>query len=166
MAIERDRVELLSGVRGGETLGSPVAMLIPNRDWPNWERAMSPLAPVDAVPLTRPRPGHADLPGVLKYGRSDVRDILERASARETAARVAVGSVAKALAGAFGVGVLGHVLGIGSVRAARSGRGIAALRRASEASPVRCADRGASRRMVAAIRRAAARRARVATTHQ
>jgi len=154
MAIERDRVEFLSGVRGGETLGSPLAMLIPNRDWPNWERVMSPSALQGAVPLTCPRPGHADLPGVLKYGRSDIRDILERASARETAARMAVGSVAKVLLSCFGTEVLGHVLAIGPVRARPANPGLAALRKASESSPVRCADRAASKRMVAVIRAA------------
>ena len=154
MAIEQDRVEFLSGVRGGSTLGSPLAMLIPNRDWPNWERVMSPSVVRGVAPLTRPRPGHADLPGVLKYGGSDVRDILERASARETAARVAVGSVAKALLSCFGTRVLGHVLAIGPIRARPSGRDIGALRKATESSPVRCADRKASGRMVEAVRRA------------
>lgn len=115
--IESDRVEILSGVRHGETLGTPIAMVIRNRDFANWETTMSP-APQDAPPdrvLTCPRPGHADLAGVLKYGRRDARDILERASARETAARVAAGAVARKLLGAAGVRVASCVTAIGEV---------------------------------------------------
>ena len=105
MAIEQDRAEILSGVRRGETLGSPIALLIRNRDWANWQHTMSVEAEPAGVaaggarraPVTRPRPGHADLAGGLKYGRTDLRDVLERASARETAARVAAGAVARAL---------------------------------------------------------------------
>ena len=119
MKIERDRIEWLSGVRAGETLGSPVAMLIPNRDWANWEDVMAHEA---AEPgelrrrrVTRPRPGHADLAGVLKYDRLDARDILERASARETAARVAAGALAKRLLDEFGVEIGSHVVSLGGV---------------------------------------------------
>ena len=110
MAIESDRAEILSGVRAGETIGGPIAMMIENRDWANWQHTMRdrrPSAPPDAggarrAPVTRPRPGHADLAGVAKYGRADVRDILERASARETAARVAAGARRAAAARARG----------------------------------------------------------------
>jgi chorismate synthase len=122
MKIERDHVEWLAGVRAGETLGSPVAMLIPNRDWSNWEDVMAHEA---AEPgelrrrrVTRPRPGHADLVGVLKYDRVDARDILERASARETTARVAAGALARRLLDEFGVEVGSHVVSLGGVAAA------------------------------------------------
>ena len=120
MAIEKDRAEILSGVRRGQTLGGPIAMLIRNRDWANWQHTMSVEPdPSDALggarrgPVTRPRPGHADLSGGLKYEREDLRDILERASARETAARVAAGAVARALLKTIGVDVASHVIEIG-----------------------------------------------------
>ena len=119
MAIERDRAEILSGVRHGETLGSPIALLIPNRDWTNWLHTMSVGAPGDDVPgarraaVTRPRPGHADLSGGLKFDRDDMRDILERASARETAARVAAGAVARSLLTHLGIRITSHVTAIG-----------------------------------------------------
>ncbi len=179
MAIERDRVEILAGVRHGQTLGSPVALLIENRDWANWQATMavqgpSPADPAAARLLTRPRPGHADLAGGLKYGHKDLRNVLERASARETAARVAAGSVARRLLEELGIEIASRVVSIGQVKsgvepphAAEAGgdppdpeavaeayRGLA---RAAEASPVRCADPDASRLMVAAID--AARRA-------
>src|SRR5215467_3199933 len=116
MAIEQDRAEVLSGIRRGETLGSPIALEIRNRDWTNWQHTMS----VDAspsedlpgarrAPVTRPRPGHADLSSGLKYDREDLRDILERASARETAARVAAGAVARAILARFNITVVSHV---------------------------------------------------------
>ena len=121
MTIEQDRIEWLSGLRGGETLGSPVAMRIPNRDWANWQDVMAP----EGEPgehrrrrVTRPRPGHADLVGVLKYDRDDARDILERASARETAARVAAGALARRLLEEFGVQIGSHVVSLGGIRAA------------------------------------------------
>ena len=120
MAIEQDRAEILSGVRRGETLGSPIALLIRNRDWVNWQHSMSVEATPDEslpgarrAPVTRPRPGHADLSGGLKYGRTDLRDILERASARETAARVAAGAVARALLAHVGIRIASHVFEIG-----------------------------------------------------
>jgi chorismate synthase len=124
MKIERDRIEWLAGVRAGETLGSPVAMLIPNLDWSNWEDVMAP-GPVEAVGelrrrrVTRPRPGHADLAGVLKYDRLDARDILERASARETTARVAAGALAKRLLDEFGVEIGSHVVSLGGIQVPR-----------------------------------------------
>lgn len=121
MAIEQDRAEILSGVRRGQTLGSPIALVIRNKDWQNWQHTMSVEPnPPDAAPgarrapVTRPRPGHADLAGGLKYGRDDLRDVLERASARETAARVAAGVIAKAILGQFGVEVASHVTAIGA----------------------------------------------------
>ena len=120
MAIERDRAEILSGVRHGRTIGSPIALLIRNRDWTNWQHTMSVTVPGEDLPgarraaVTRPRPGHADLSGGLKYERDDLRDILERASARETAARVAAGAIARALLGHLGVSIASHVTRIGS----------------------------------------------------
>src|ERR671922_1789829 len=118
MKIERDSVEVRSGVRHGRTLGGPVAVLVANRDYENWEERMSPW-PVDSnvEEVHTPRPGHADLAGLLKFGHSDVRNVLERASARETAARVAAGALAKELLRAFGVSVHSHVVQIGSARA-------------------------------------------------
>lgn len=120
MAIEQDRAEILSGVRRGETLGAPIALVIRNRDWTNWQHTMSLDAePDESLPgarraaVTRPRPGHADLAGGLKYGREDLRDVLERASARETAARVAAGAIARKLLGRFGIDLTSHVIEIG-----------------------------------------------------
>src|SRR4029078_1769951 len=124
MAIESARADILSGVRAGQTLGGPVAMMIENRDWPNWQYTMRQTvdAPPDAggakrAPVTRPRPGHADLAGGAKYERDDLRDILERASARETAARVAAGALARQLLEHAGVRLASHVFRIGSVGA-------------------------------------------------
>ncbi|UCD25807.1 MAG: chorismate synthase [Gemmatimonadota bacterium] len=163
MKIESDRVEFLSGVRAGETLGSPVCMMVRNRDWENWQEVMA-VAP-DADPdkprrrrVLRPRPGHADLVGVLKYGRHDARDILERASARETAARVACGAVCRKLLDSFGVEIGSHVVRIGSV-AAKSGEPLPArLNQHADSSPVRCLDLAASQAMVEEIDRAIADR--------
>src|ERR1700692_2748844 len=123
MKIETDRVRIVSGVRHSKTIGSPIAVIIENKDWKNWTEAL-PVEDIDGAedkkkPLTRPRPGHADLAGALKYDFHDARYILERASARETAARVAVGALAKAFLGEFGIGVLSHVIGVGEARLAR-----------------------------------------------
>src|SRR5262249_16648892 len=120
MKIESDKVDLLSGGRDGKTLGSPITLAIANRDHANWGDRMSP-APLPATPepLTRPRAGHAALAGGLKFGRHDLRDVLERASARETAARVAVGAVAKRLLEEIEIEVFAHVVAIGGVRAGR-----------------------------------------------
>ena len=144
MKIERDHVEWLAGVRAGETLGSPVAMLIPNRDWGNWEDVMAHEA---AEPgelrrrrVTRPRPGHADLVGVLKYDRVDARDILERASARETTARVAAGALARRLLDEFGVEIGSHVVSLGGVTAAPPATLPTPLNEASDRSEVRVLD--------------------------
>jgi len=154
MKIERDAVEVRAGVRHGRTLGSPVALLVANRDYENWEQRMSPW-PVEAEVEEShlPRPGHADLAGSLKYGHRDVRNVLERASARETAARVAAGAVAKEFLAAFGVSVHSHVLRIASVAAADPGElGPADFERVDE-SPVRCLDPEAEQAMVAEIDR-------------
>jgi chorismate synthase len=124
MKIEHDRAELVAGVRHSQTIGSPIAILIRNNDWKNWTEAL-PVEDIEGADdkrksVTRPRPGHADLAGCIKYNFQDARYILERASARETAARVAVGALAKALLGEFGIGVLSHVIGVGNVRLARN----------------------------------------------
>ncbi len=156
MKIESDRAELLSGVRLGETLGSPISMVIWNRDWENWTVAMSHAPPEEDVnpkalrPHYLPRPGHADLVGVLKYDRRDVRDILERASARETAARVACGAVAKRVLGEFGIEVGSHVVSIGPVEAEEQ-EIPEAVNSIADASPVRCLDAAAADRMMAEI---------------
>ncbi len=147
--IEQDWAEIRSGVRHGLTLGSPICLLIQNRDWKNWRDVMAveePAAPVDKV--TRLRPGHADLPGVMKYGYDDVRPILERASARETAARVAVGAVCRRFLEEFGVSIHSHTVAIDGVEVNIEGE---PDWEAVEQSPVRCADAEAGRRMVAAI---------------
>ncbi len=146
--IETDSAVITAGVRGGLTLGSPIALTIVNRDWDNWSGPMQVEAEgFTKKAVTRVRPGHADLAGLLKYDLDDARDVLERASARETAARVAVGAVAKTLLRLAGVTVSSHVVRIGDVVAPEGGVDDAAV----EASPVRCADAAASERMVAAI---------------
>ena len=153
MAIEKDEAAIRSGVRWGETLGSPVTLLVENRDWKNWQRKMS-ADPADrdpALAVTRPRPGHADLAGVLKYNHDDVRNVLERASARETTARVAVGALAKQLLAPFGVRVMAWVAEIGGIAADHSRLDAQAIFERAEASPVRMADPAAERRVIAAI---------------
>ena len=152
MKIERDEAEILSGVRHGRTLGSPVALLIRNRDWENWQQRMS-VTPVDppSQPVTVPRPGHADLAGYLKYGHSDIRNVIERASARETAARVAAGAVAKALLRELGIIVVSHVVQIGPILAKKWSSDAKELARLSEASLVRCADPQAEAQMIGVI---------------
>lgn len=153
MKIETDRVEFVGGVRGGETLGSPIAMSIANRDHANWADRMSaaPL-PAAAQPLTRPRPGHADLAGGLKYARHDLRDVLERASARETASRTAVGAVCRKLLAAFAIDVFAHVVSIGPVEAAAHRElPLEQLRSLARASDLACADGAAEARMKEAI---------------
>jgi chorismate synthase len=154
MKIERDAVEVRSGVRHGRTIGSPVAVLVANRDYANWEERMSPW-PVEAEVEEShlPRPGHADLVGMLKFGHRDARNVLERASARETAARVAAGALAKELLRCLGVSVHSHVLRIGSVAAIeRDDLAPADFERLDD-SPVRCLDPAASERMVDEIDR-------------
>ncbi len=152
MKIENDTAEPTGGVRHGRTLGGPVALWVANRDYANWEERMNPW-PVDAPPeeVHLPRPGHADLAGVQKYGFTDVRNVLERASARETAARVAGGAVCKAFLRALGVEVVSHVLAIGTVTAALPDALELADFAAVDDSPVRCLDAESSRAMVAHI---------------
>lgn len=156
MAIEQDRVRILSGVRGGLTLGSPVCLQIENRDWENWSTTMAPGPEADTGDrvVTRPRPGHADLAGVLKYGHKDVRNVLERASARETAARVAAGSLARRLLEELGVEILGLVVRIGPVQARIPEVPLDALRARIAESRVMCPDPYAGLSMVEEIDRA------------
>jgi chorismate synthase len=154
MKIESDAVEVRSGVRHGRTLGSPIAVLVANRDYPNWDERMNPW-PVDAEVEEShlPRPGHADLAGALKYGHRDVRNVLERASARETAARVAAGAIAKEFLAAVGVSVHSHVIRIASVTAPeRDDLGPADFEDVDD-SPVRCLDDAAGRAMVEEVDR-------------
>ncbi len=169
--IEHDRAEIAAGVRHGRTLGSPVLLLIRNRDWENWTRVMQvePLSETDveellalvaagnkrALPVTRVRPGHADLAGALKYGFSDVRNVLERASARETAARVAAGAVARALLRPLGIDVWSYTAEVGGVAIDRAN--CRRSREETEASPLRCPDPEAEERMIARIDEARSR---------
>jgi chorismate synthase len=155
MRFERDDVEFLSGVRHGRTLGSPVSILIRNTEWPKWVEEMSPAPGATAKPLRQPRPGHADLAGMQKYGFEDARDVLERASARETAARVAAGTLAKALLGHLGISVLSHVIQIGSARASTEQRPTPADLEAVDASEVRCFDPASEQAMITEIKEAA-----------
>ncbi len=162
MAIESDRAEILSGVRRGETIGGPISMLIENRDWPNWQQTMhvGAAAPADATgakraPVTRPRPGHADLAGIAKYGRSDVRDVLERASARETAARVAAGAIARQLLTVAGVRISSHVFTLGGI--SLPDHVVVTFDQAAalpDDSPLRCVDPDVSQQMIEEIDRA------------
>ncbi len=154
MAIERDEVRVVAGIRFGRTMGSPVTFIIENRDFKNWEKRMSvdPGDRGEAKPVTRPRPGHADLAGVLKYNLDDIRDVLERASARETTARVAIGSFAKQFIDPFGISVLGYVVSIGGTEArVPPEMSIEDLRRVTEDSQVRVADPAAEHGIIAAI---------------
>lgn len=166
MQIEKDSVEFVSGVRAGETIGSPIAMWIENRDWKNWQETMDPapragdIAPSGSegsapVPrkraVTRVRPGHADLTGMLKYDRSDARDILERASARETTARVAVGAVCRRLLSEFGVAIGSHVTSLGEIVATRPDPMPADINAAADASQLRTLDPEAEHRMIERI---------------
>jgi chorismate synthase len=182
MQIERDTVEFLSGVRAGDTLGSPIAMQVRNRDWANWQAIMDPaprLGDARAAPasgdvaasgapgasdprssgepvararaVTRPRPGHADLSGVLKYDREDARDILERASARETTARVAAGAVCRRLLEEFGIVIGSHLVHLGGIDVRRPDPFPADINAAADASPLRTLDADAAERMIARI---------------
>ena len=155
MKIESDHAEILSGVRAGATLGSPIAMLIQNRDWKNWQEIMDP-APREGDParkraVTRPRPGHADLAGMLKYDRDDARDILERASARETTARVAAGAVCRRFLREFGITLGSHVTHLGGVDAKPPASMPGDLNLAADASPLRTLDPEAERAMIERI---------------
>src|SRR5438105_8954194 len=155
MKIESDRVEFLSGVRAGETIGSPIAMLIQNRDWKNWQEIMDP-APREGDPerkraVTRPRPGHVDLSGMLKYDRSDARDVLERASARETTARVVAGAICRRFLREFDITLGSHVVHLGGVDAKRPPKMPADINAAADESQLRTLDPDAEREMVARI---------------
>lgn len=153
MKIEKDTVELLSGVRWGETLGSPLTLVVKNRDWENWLEKMSPLAEHrdDSGAVTRPRPGHADLTGAMKYNHGDVRNVLERSSARETAVRVAVGGVARALLAEFGIRVGGYVTEVGGVIAVAPQESLDLLWQRASASEMYCCDPRAEVEMKLAI---------------
>ncbi|HHT64371.1 MAG: chorismate synthase [Bacillota bacterium] len=155
MSIEKDQVEILSGVRNGLTLGSPITLQIRNRDWVNWQKVMDPAPGADMATkkITRPRPGHADLPGSIKYHQGDMRNILERSSARETAARVAAGAVAKALLREAGIKVFGHVTAIGKIKVKESfpETEYEHLISQVEKSPVRCWDEKISHQMMLGI---------------
>ena len=153
MLIEKDVAQVRSGIRWGETIGAPVALGIENRDWKNWTKKMSALPEDrdDKIAVTKPRPGHADLNGALKYDRRDVRDILERASARETVARTAVGSFAKQLLVPFGIRVMGYIRSIGNVAANLQDLTFDEIYARSEESAVRTADHAAEEKMIALI---------------
>src|ERR1700761_2352114 len=156
MQIEKDTIEFLSGVRAGQTLGSPIAMLIHNRDWKNWQEIMDP-APRESDPdprkraVTRVRPGHADLTGILKYDRDDARDILERASARETTARVAAAAICRKFLTEFDVRIGSHLVHLGGIDATRPDILPDDLNAASDQSQLRTLDADAEQRMIAYI---------------
>jgi chorismate synthase len=155
MKIESDKIEFLSGVRGGQTLGSPIAMIIHNRDWKNWQEIMDP-APREGDPdrkrtVTRPRPGHVDLSGMLKYDRDDARDVLERASARETTARVAAGAICKRFLREFDIAIGSHIVHLGGVDAKRPDKMPRDLNAASDQSQLRTLDSTAESEMIARI---------------
>ena len=158
MKLELDKLEILAGIRHGRTLGSPVAIVVRNTEWPKWEQEMSPEPGESRRPLTAPRPGHADLAGMLKYGTHDARDILERASARETAARTVAGVLAKRLLAEIGVTVISHVVSIGSVSVPDGPLPGPDDLAAIDASPVRVFDAEAEAQMVAEIEAAKADR--------
>ena len=163
MKIEADTVKIISGVRWGKTIGSPIALLIENKDWLNWDKAMSPLEEDknSLPPVTRPRPGHADLSGALKYGHRDIRDVLERSSARETAARVAAGAIAKEFLSEFNIKVMSYVVEIGGIKvpssrfpAPSSEKKLLETFKKAEVSPVRCADKNTEEKMIDKIDKA------------
>ena len=158
MAIEKDSVEVLSGLRFNETIGSPLTLQIKNRDWENWQEMMAPEGgpPARLEKLTLPRPGHADLAAGLKYNFNDLRLALERSSARETAIKVAVGTVGRILLEHFDIKFYSHVIRIGQVTAAVKPLDLSLIYQKVEESPVRCADETATEKMVAAIEQAGA----------
>jgi chorismate synthase len=158
MQIEKDQVQVLSGVRHGKTTGAPITLVVENKDWTHWQKIMGPEPISDEEEqnmkrqITKPRPGHADLNGAIKYNHRDMRNVLERSSARETTVRVAAGAVAKKLLSEFGIKVAGHVIEIGGVKAERhSYQNIEELQQTTEASPVRCLDEAAAQKMIEAI---------------
>jgi chorismate synthase len=153
MKIERDEARVTSGIRWGETLGSPITLTVENRDWKNWQKKMSadPADRDDSIIVTRPRPGHADLVGVQKYNHADIRNVLERASARETTARVAAGGLVRQVLERFGIRVMGYVAEIGGIVARHDGLEPGAIFAAAEASQVRMADADAEQRIIALV---------------
>ncbi len=158
MQIEKDTVEILSGVRHGQTLGSPICLVVENNDWKHWTTIMGadPLTEIEEDQMkrkiTRPRPGHADLNGAIKYGHRDMRNVLERSSARETTVRVAAGAVAKKLLSLVGIQIVSHVVEIGGVKASPDqALSFEELKERTENSPVRCADPSAEAKMMKAI---------------
>jgi chorismate synthase len=157
MAIEQDAAEFVAGVRLGESIGAPIALVIWNRDWENWQVPMAYEAPAadasdrDLRRVHLPRPGHADLVGVLKYDRDDARDILERASARETTARVAAGAVARRILAEFGIRIGSHIVALGDVEAQRPDPMPEDINAVADASPLRTLDAEAEARMIAAV---------------
>jgi chorismate synthase len=158
MKIETDTVKIMSGMRHARSLGSPIALYVENRDWENWQSVMSPVSvDLDGKTLLKPRPGHADLAGLMKYGVSDFRDILERASARETAARVAAGAVCKELLKEFGINILSYTLQIGNVSANMGIVPHDKIWHNTEMSYVRCPDAAASKKMIQLIKKAGAK---------
>jgi len=165
MKIESDTARILSGIRRGKTLGSPITLLIENKDWPNWQDIMNP--EIQNLPagrqgpkskifeaVTRPRPGHADLAGAIKYNTHDIRNVLERSSARETAARVAVGAVAKQLLSEFNIKIISYVTEIGGVRCQITDKEMLSLFNRAEKSPVRCPDKKSEKKMIGLIDKA------------
>ncbi|HEY5252028.1 MAG TPA: chorismate synthase [Acidimicrobiales bacterium] len=155
MRFEADEVTLIGGIRHGRTIGSPVAIEIANTEWPKWEVEMSPAPGLPGKVLTQPRPGHADLSGMLKYGLADARDVLERASARETAARVAAGTVAKFLLAQIGVDILSHIVQLGQAKNDQAVLPVMSDLPRIDESPVRCNDPDAELRMVSEVKAAA-----------
>lgn len=165
MRLEKDRATILSGVRYGQSLGSPIACLIENRDWPNWEKVMDTRPVLEAAldkreyqlayQTTAPRPGHADLAGAIKYDTHNLRNVLERASARETAARVACGAIARQLLEPFDIQIVSHVVAIGAARIGRKRFDVEQIKARADQSPVRCVDDSAAVRMIAEIKSAA-----------
>ncbi|WP_242237117.1 chorismate synthase [Bacillus cereus group sp. BfR-BA-01316] len=158
MQIEKDQVQIVSGVRHGKTMGSPIALVVENRDFTHWTKVMGaePLTEQEEKEMkrqvTKPRPGHADLNGAIKYGHRDMRNVLERSSARETTVRVAAGAVAKKILAELGIQVAGHVVEIGGVQVENiKYNSIAELQSTTEASPVRCLDEKAGKKMMQAI---------------
>lgn len=166
MRIEKDKVKIIAGLRNGKTLGSPIICLIENRDWPNWKKINNPVKPIGrrlsererklAYNVTAPRPGHADLAGAIKYHTYDLRNVLERASARETAARVACGTIARQLLQKFQIRIAAHVIAIGRVRLRKKNISFEAIESYAEKSPVRCIEKNISHKMVDEIKTAIA----------
>ena len=163
MKIESDHAEIMSGVRWGKTIGSPISILVENKDWSNWFSGMSPLSEHEnsIEPVTKPRPGHADLSGAVKYGHHDIRNILERSSARETAMRVALGAIAKKFLSEFDIKIGSYVIRVGKIQDARykmqdtrSEKELLKTFEKAEKSPVRCPDEETSQKMIAMIEKA------------